>query len=130
MSNTARESFDWIPQPKPETFGSRLKMVREEHDWTIDEIVALCNLGLDVAYFNKATWSTWENGAKPRDMAKAVELIHNATHIHRGWLLWGSTSMRKATRHLVGLPSDRDNRYASPTNQPPILRPVPPLSES
>lgn len=73
-------SQTWIPA---QTFGTRLAMVRRHLGWNIKE--AASRTGLD-----DGSWSNWERGALPRNMAEVVERIHQETGADRDWLMWGS----------------------------------------
>lgn len=70
----------WIPTTD---FGARLRLVRYQLHLTVDEIARECDIA-------SATWSTWENGSKPRDILTAVQKIVQATGVDRDWLLWGN----------------------------------------
>lgn len=77
----------WTP---PATFGSRLRDAREDLGLTIEEAAAKCGL-------SRSTWTTWENGAKPRDMATVVEKISRGLSVEGRmldpmWLLWGRSA--------------------------------------
>lgn len=43
----------------------------------------------DQAGLKRATWRTWEHGAKPRDMAQVVRQIEAAFGYDPVWLMWG-----------------------------------------
>jgi transcriptional regulator with XRE-family HTH domain len=70
---------DWIPV---DTFGTRLYSVRRQLNLTVEE--AAKRTGIP-----DATWSTWERGAKPRNMGGAVAKIALALGCSRDWLMWG-----------------------------------------
>lgn len=65
-----------------DTFGTRLFIMRKEMKLTVEAIAALCGVA-------HPTWTTWENGAKPRDLVGAVQKIAEATGYDRDWLMWG-----------------------------------------
>lgn len=70
----------WVPA---ETFGARLLLVRHRLGLTVDEIAELTGL-------NRATWSTWERGAHPRDLMGVVAAVVAATNVDRDWLTYGT----------------------------------------
>lgn len=70
---------DWIPA---DTFGSRLYHLRRELGLTVEQAAERASL-------SDATWSTWERGAKPRDMSTVVAKIALAFGVNRDWLMWG-----------------------------------------
>lgn len=121
MSNAARDD-DWVPQPLDDSFGFRLWQLRRDRGWDISEAADLCGI-------KRTTWGQWEKGTKPQDMAEVVERIHRATHVNRSWLLWGSTSMRKANGHLSVLPDIGGRRQSSHQNRPPVLVVLPPVTD-
>lgn len=45
----------------------------------------------DQAGLKRATWRTWEHGAKPRDMARVVRQIEAAFGYDAIWLMWGGS---------------------------------------
>ena len=69
----------WVPT---DTFGTRLLLARRELDLTVKEAAAMCGL-------HYATWSTWENGRKPADMAAVVKAVSDGLGVSRAWLMWG-----------------------------------------
>lgn len=69
----------WIPT---DTFGSRLLLVRRQKGMTVEVAAKLCGVA-------QPTWTTWENGAKPRDHVGAVRKISEALGVDRDWLMWG-----------------------------------------
>lgn len=78
---TAQTTEAWIPQ---DSFGSRLLLLRREKHMTVEQIAKLCGIA-------QPTWTTWENGARPRDFLTAVTKIVDATGVDRDWLLWGAS---------------------------------------
>jgi len=60
----------------------RLLLLRHELGLTVDDISALCDVP-------SATWSTWERGTRPRDLAAVVSRIADRTGYDRDWLMWG-----------------------------------------
>jgi len=50
---------------------------------TQDEVAQKCGV-------SRVTWTNWERGAMPRNMAAVVARIHNATGADRDWLMWGT----------------------------------------
>lgn len=77
MSAVTEEA--WVPT---DTFGNRLILVRRELHLTVKEAAAKCGV-------HYATWSTWENGTKPGDMAQVVSTIASRLRVRRDWLMWG-----------------------------------------
>lgn len=69
----------WVPT---DTFGTRLLLARRELGLTVKQAAAKCGL-------HYATWSTWENGRKPADMAAVVEAVSGGLGVSRAWLMWG-----------------------------------------
>ncbi len=69
----------WVPG---DSFSLRLLILRHELGLTQREAAKRC--GLD-----DGSWSNWENGSHPRDMAKVVRQIHDATDVDMPWLMWG-----------------------------------------
>lgn len=89
----AEEQDEWVPAT---SFGSRLLLVRHAKRITVDEAAARCGL-------KSATWSTWEHGASPRNMAQVVESIHVGLGVSREWLMWGrSRNGDRATAYAGG----------------------------
>lgn len=79
---TVQQTHAWVPS---NTFGTRLLLVRRELGITVKDAAAKCGL-------HYATWSTWENGRKPADMAAVVEAISDGLGVDRAWLMWGKTN--------------------------------------
>ena len=75
---TTTESF--IPA---DTFGFRLLHLRKELGLTVEQIAR--QVGVP-----HPTWTTWENGAKPRDIVSVVGKVCATTGCDREWLMWGS----------------------------------------
>lgn len=69
----------WIPA---DTFGTRLFIIRRQKGLTVEAIAKLCGVA-------HPTWTTWENGAKPRDLVAAIEKISAAVGVDKQWLMWG-----------------------------------------
>lgn len=76
---TAQTTEAWIPS---DNFGSRLFLVRRQKRMTVEQIAKLCGIA-------QPTWTTWENGARPRDMVATIGKIVAATGVDRDWLMWG-----------------------------------------
>lgn len=70
----------WVPAV--ETFGDRLVLLRRRMGLT--QVGAAQRCGLD-----DGSWSNWENGGNPRNMARVVRQIHDATGVDMTWLMWG-----------------------------------------
>lgn len=79
MSTEAVES-SWVPS---DTFGSRLYLIRREKRLTVEQAAKAAGLA-------PATWSTWEAGAKPRDLVTVVQKINSALGADRDYLMWGT----------------------------------------
>lgn len=88
---TAQTTEAWIPA---DSFGSRLLRVRKEKGMTVEAIARACGIA-------HPTWTTWENGARPRDIVGAIEKIAAATGVDRNWLMWGAAEPSR------GGPTDR-----------------------
>ena len=71
----------WVPG---DHFGTRLLLARRELGLTVKEAALRCGV-------HYATWSTWENGRKPADMAAVVGAVSDGLGVDRGWLMWGGT---------------------------------------
>lgn len=71
----------WVPR---DNFATRLLLVRRELGLTVKEAAAKCGV-------HYATWSTWENGRKPADMAEVVSQIAEGLGVDRYWLMWGGS---------------------------------------
>jgi transcriptional regulator with XRE-family HTH domain len=69
----------WVPE---DTFGDRLRSVRRQLGLHVEDIAVMCGVPL-------ATWSTWENGARPRQLDVVVRKVAAATKCDRDWLMWG-----------------------------------------
>lgn len=69
----------WVPT---DTFGHRLVLIRRELHLNVKEAAARCGV-------HYATWSTWENGTKPGDLAGVVQAISRELKVDRDWLMWG-----------------------------------------
>jgi len=69
----------WVPT---DTFGTRLLLARRELGLNVKKAAARCGL-------HYATWSTWENGRKPADMAAVVKAVSSGLGVSREWLMWG-----------------------------------------
>lgn len=74
------QSEAWIPS---DTFGRRLLDLRYEKNLTVEQAAR-------AAQISPATWSTWERGAHPQNMAKVVAKIVLAHGCNRDWLMWGA----------------------------------------
>lgn len=74
----------WIPK---DSFGLRLVMVRRQLGLTVEQAAKATGMA-------HPTWSTWERGALPRDMVKAVSQIAAALGVNQEWLMWGDTKWR------------------------------------
>ncbi len=70
---------EWVP---PDTFGRRLRALRDQLGETPEELAPRCGL-------KPSTWRNWEHGQRPRDKAAVVDAVHRATGANRQWLMWG-----------------------------------------
>lgn len=84
-----------------DTFGNRLVLIRREKHLTVKEAAALCGV-------HYATWSTWENGTKPGDMAGVVSTISRCLRVRRDWLMWGGPLSGPSDGGGDGVASDGD----------------------
>lgn len=99
----ASEELNWIPA---DTFGSRLALVRHGLELSQLEAAEACGL-------SAPTWSTWERGASPRNMAAVVDAIHRGLHVDRDWLMWGQNW--KYFNGLTPLPTNDSPEPTQPT---------------
>jgi transcriptional regulator with XRE-family HTH domain len=80
---TVQTNEAWVPS---NTFANRLVLVRRElGGMSVKAASMRCGL-------NYATWSTWENGRTPANMAAVVEAIAAGLGVDRDWLMWGEAS--------------------------------------
>lgn len=70
----------WVPT---EDFAARLLLARRHAGLTVRDAASAAGI-------HYATWSTWERGARPANMAAEVEKISNALGVDRNWLMWGT----------------------------------------
>ncbi|WP_415103022.1 helix-turn-helix domain-containing protein [Nocardioides sp.] len=73
------EATGWVPE---NTFGSRLLVVRRQLGLTVQEAAERCGL-------HYASWSGWENGRRPSDLAMVVKRVSDHLLVDRDWLMWG-----------------------------------------
>ncbi len=73
----------WVPTTD---FGTRLLLARKHIGLTVREAASRSGV-------HYATWSTWERGARPADMAAEVNKISQALGVDRAWLMWGATEL-------------------------------------
>lgn len=92
---------EWVPG---DTFAARLMLLRQHLGHvTTEEIADRCGV-------KRATWSTWERGAAPRNMASVVARIALATGVSRNWLMWGGPlADPHGPSGLPGQPTISDN---------------------
>lgn len=69
----------WVPE---DDFATRLLLARKHSGLTVREAALRCGM-------HYATWSTWERGARPADMAAIVDQISQGLGVDRAWLAWG-----------------------------------------
>lgn len=80
-----------------DTFAARLKLARlHAGNLTVREAAVRCGL-------KHESWSGWERGGKPRDLADVVERISEQLGVDRTWLLFGGPLA----------PEDRERRRAA-----------------
>lgn len=98
MSEALQQETAWRPA---DSFGLRLLLLRRSLGLKQEEAAKLC--GLD-----NGSWSNWENGKLPRNMAEVVHKIVRATNVDRDWLIWGgdlapsSTKWKNGDRETAG----------------------------
>lgn len=80
----AAASEPWIPK---DTFADRLAAIRRQKKLTQLEAARACAL-------DDGSWSNWERGGNPRNMADVVERIAMALNVDRDWLMWGGPRSR------------------------------------
>lgn len=76
-----------FPEPEQpfipsDSLALRLVVLRHSLGLTQAEAAAACDL-------DDGSWSNWERGAQPRNMAEVVEKIHRGLNADRDWLMWG-----------------------------------------
>lgn len=81
----------WVPE---DDFAARLLLARKQSGLTVREASMRCGV-------HYATWSTWERGSVPANMADIVRAISEGLGCDRAWLAWGgqlapATAGRKA----------------------------------
>lgn len=86
----------WIPT---DTFGARLNLVRREKGLTVEQAAKLAGLP-------HPTWSTWERGARPRDMSTVVAKVAASLDVDRDWLMWGGPLAAPTDQYLSDSPVD------------------------
>lgn len=72
----------WVP---PDTFGSRILRARKYLKLSAKRAALLCGIP-------PSTWSNWEAGATPENIAEIARTIANTLGVDRDWLLYGVTS--------------------------------------
>lgn len=100
----------WVPTTD---FGTRLLLARKHARLTVREAAARSGV-------HYATWSTWERGARPADMAGEVNKISQALGVDRAWLMWGAVELPRLDSNqqpaghkesqVTGLAAYRDRR--------------------
>jgi len=88
MSELQEAEHTWRPA---DSFGVRLLLVRRSLGMSQEEAAVKC--GLD-----NGSWSNWENGKNPRNLAEVVHKIVMATNVDRDWLIWGGDLSPSSTR--------------------------------
>jgi transcriptional regulator with XRE-family HTH domain len=91
MSHAEQIESGWRPI---DSFAIRLLLVRRALGLTQEEAAEKC--GLD-----NGSWSNWENGKNPRNMAEAVHKIVRALGVDRDWLIWGGDLGPSSTNWLA-----------------------------
>ena len=79
------ETETWVPR---DTFARRLVDIRHEKRLTVEQAAEVTGL-------SGATWSTWERGSHPRNMAQVVAQIALALRVDRDWLMWGEAGITR-----------------------------------
>lgn len=69
----------WVPE---DDFAARLLLARKQAGLTVREAAIRCGV-------HYATWSTWERGSVPANMADTVRAISEGLGCDRAWLAWG-----------------------------------------
>lgn len=90
MSEALQVAEHWRPR---DSFGNRLLLLRRTLGLSQEEAAAKC--GLD-----NGSWSNWENGKNPRQLAEVVHKIVRATGVDRDWLIWGGDLGSQSTGWL------------------------------
>jgi len=72
----------WVP---PDTFASRLRILRDHMHLTVQEIAEKCEVPVP-------TWRKWEHGASPRGVERHAKRIAERTGVDLWWLLYGRES--------------------------------------
>lgn len=72
-------TLTWRPA---DTFGNRLTLVRREKGLTVEQAARRAGVP-------HPTWSTWEHGSLPRNMALVVAKIAAGLEVDREWLMFG-----------------------------------------
>lgn len=78
----------WTPE---DTFGARLALVRQRLSWNVTQAANECDLPA-------SSWSTWEDGVKPRDMDEIVRKIAAATGCDPVWLMFGTEPVAEPSK--------------------------------
>lgn len=113
---TVETSAPWVPT---DTFATRLILVRGELDMTVKQAAEKTGL-------HYATWSTWENGRTPADMAAVVRAIADGLGVSREWLMWGGP-LKNAPKPdgpegvPVGLPRLDSNQQPAGYRPPQVI---------
>jgi transcriptional regulator with XRE-family HTH domain len=76
---SAQTSHGWVPRGD---FAARLVLTRREAGLTVREAADKCGV-------HYATWSTWERGRLPSDMAGVVRRVSDSLGVDKNWLMWG-----------------------------------------
>jgi transcriptional regulator with XRE-family HTH domain len=103
------------PRVPADTFAVRLLLLRHELALTVDEVSARCGVP-------SATWSTWERGARPRDLAAVVNRIAERTGYSRDWLMWGGGLALSGQVELSVIPGQIEERIVG-QDELPLWRP-------
>lgn len=95
MAEPMRET-PWTPA---DSLAIRLRTIRYELGYTVEQMAEKCG-------FNDKTYSSWENGARPRDRAEVVAQIAQATGVDPIWLMWGQAGPEGSTSRYLDDPAD------------------------
>lgn len=113
----ATTTMGWVPQ---DDFAARLLLARKQAGLTVREAAVRCGV-------HYATWSTWERGSTPANMAEAVDQISRGIGCDRAWLAWGGQlapavpGSRRSTPCVVKSAQTR-NRGPLITERHPVRR--------
>jgi transcriptional regulator with XRE-family HTH domain len=104
-------SGPWVPV---DSFGARLALVRQSMKWNVSQAAKACGVPA-------ASWTTWERGARCRDVYEVARRVADATGVDYAWLMVGGplgdpirsrclalTPLVRAHVELIDLPPGND----------------------